>query len=209
MTRDILDLGSWNILRCAPGSTRRLAESLCEASFEAWTPVETVLRRSRAGVKPEPIRVPITPSYVFAKAEHLLELLALSRSPSLNYQIWDREKHKMVTKGHPHFRLFRHMGEIAAFPDRQLNALRNLERKRTPKPETKALAAGERVRLLEAGFEGLWATVESSKKTYTRVQIDNWMVPVDLPTWTLRQALDAATENCLHESQQALIAKAA
>src|SRR5688500_10204211 len=95
----------WVILRCSGGSTLKLANSLTEAGYESWSPVETVNRRSREGSKPEPVRLPLMPSYVFAAADRQQELIELSRSPSLNYRIWDSELKRMVTKGHPYFRL--------------------------------------------------------------------------------------------------------
>ena len=201
----------WLILRCSNCKTLDLAASLTDAGFEAWSPVETVQRRARKGNKPEAVRLALTPSYVFAQAHHLYALLELSRSPALNYRVWDSEKRKMVTRGHPYFRLFRHLGEIATIPATHLTALRNLERKRAPKPVAKAMKVGARVRLSESGFEGLWATVQSSRKNYTRVLIDDWIVPVDFPTWTLQQGYcnDGPVKVMGHQSEQALIAKAA
>lgn len=201
----------WLILRTANCKTLELAASLTEAGFEAWSPVETVQRRARKGNKPEAVQLALTPSYVFARASHLHALIDLSRNPALNYRVWDTEARRMVTRGHPYFRLFRHLGEIATIPGGHLNALRSLERKRAPKPVAKAMKVGARVRLSESGFEGLWATVQSSRKNYTRVLVDGWIVPVDFPTWTLQQGScnDGLVKVMGSQSEQALIAKAA
>jgi transcription antitermination factor NusG len=201
----------WIILRTASSRTLALQASLAEVGFEVWTPVDTVQRRSREGEKPEAVQAPLTPRYVFANSDHLVELLALSRSPARNYRVWDSEKRKMVTKGHATFTVFMHLGKPGMIHERQLAPLRSIERKRKPKPVAREFSAGERVRLTDAGFEGLWATVQQSRKNYTRVVIDNWLIPVDFPTWTLHPPVDSnggvKVDAC--KSEQASSAKAA
>jgi hypothetical protein len=200
---------TWAILRTAPSQTLRLAASLTDAGFEAWSPVETIQRRAREGAKPEDVTVPLTPSFVFVRADRLMDLIELSHSPSLNYRVWGPEQRRMVTRGHPCFRLFRHLGEFALVRDSQLNPLRNIERKRKPKPVASEVPIGARVRLIDAGFEGLWGTVHRSGKSYTRVLIDGWLVPVDFPTWTLQAEACAQGSRNVCSSAQAPTAKAA
>lgn len=197
----------WCILRCSSSKTLDLAASLTEDGFEAWTPAEVVVKGGSTGPEPDLVRRALMASWVFARAACLQDLLALSRSPSLNYQVWDSDRRKMVTKGHPSFRLFRYVGEIKTIPDRQLTALRNLERKRQPRPKVEPLEPGVRVRLQEAGFEGLWATVQVSRKKETIALVDGWM-PVTFPTYSLRQHLDGSNDGGV-EGVKAPSAKAA
>ena len=201
----------WCILRCSGCKTLELAASLNETGFEAWAPVETIVRRARQGAKPEPVQLPLTASYVFAPAARMLELLALSRSPALNYRVWDPEKRRMVTRGHPYFRMHREFGELAIAPDAQLAALRKREGRTAPKPDAEPLVRGTRVRLREAGFEGLWATVEDSRKSRTVVTVDGWPIPVDFPTWSVRQGVDEPRPVHVNgaQTEQAPSAKAA
>lgn len=202
--------GDWIILRTAPNRTAALADELVRAGYSAWTPVLTV-EKVKDGKRVE-VGVCLTPSFVFADNGAAMDLLRLTRLPAQTYREWDSEQRRMVTRGIPLFRLFRHMGEIAAIPDRQLDALRERVARSIPKPLpplVEPLEKAERVLLKDAGFEGLWATVETSDKKMTRVLVDGWILPVDLPTWTLRKPVDNVPENNLHQSQQALTAKAA
>jgi transcription antitermination factor NusG len=199
----------WCVLRCSNTKTLELAASLADAGFDAWSPAETIQRRARRGTKPETLTVPLTPSFVFARADRVADLLDLAHSPALNYRVWDPELKRMVTRGHPYFRVFYYLGEIATVPDHQLEPLRSLERKRKPKPVTRTMAQGERIRLAEAGFEGLWGTVLTSRKNYTRVQVDGFPVPVDFPTWTLQGSCQAGSVKVNAEPAEPVSAQAA
>lgn len=175
----------WIILTCSNAKTLELARSLTEAGFEAWSPVETIQRRARSGAKPEDVTRPLMPSFVFARAEHEIDLLALSHSPTLNYRIWDRDLKRMVTKGHPFFRFFRPFGENTTVSDAQLEHLRKLEKKRRPKGAPRTFAKGATVRFTEGGFEGLVGIVEETRGEYTVVTINDWAIPVQVSTWLL------------------------
>ena len=100
-----VEMDRWVILRTAATSTLRLAGSLGEAGFETWAPVETIRRRLPRSAKHEVVSVPLLKSFVFARADRIDDLLALSHSPSLSHQAWDAHLRRMVTKGHPYFRL--------------------------------------------------------------------------------------------------------
>lgn len=186
MARDTLDLGSWCILRCSNGKTLELAASLADAGFEAWSPAETISRRARSGTKREEIRRPLIASFVFARADRLDDLLALSHSPTLNYRVWDSELRRMVVRGHPFFRV----SQLRSVPDRQLAHLRDIERKRRPKGKAKAFEQGTVVRITEGGFEGLIGVVEECRGDYATITLDDWSAPAKVATWLLHTMLD-------------------
>jgi transcription antitermination factor NusG len=175
----------WIILTCSNAKTLDLARSLTEAGFDAWSPVETIKLQPRHGKKREDIVRPLMPSFVFAKAMHLAELLALSHSPTLNYRIWDSALKRMVTRGHPYFKLFRPFGEIRMVSDSELDHLRKLEKRRRPKGKAPVFAKGDVVKITEGGFAGLSGIVEETRGGYTTVTISDWAIPVQVSTWLL------------------------
>jgi transcription antitermination factor NusG len=177
----------WLILQCSASKTLDLAKSLTEAGYEAWAPITREERRSEDQRTREEVAVPLMPSFVFARACHLHPLLALVRSPSLQYRIWDSEQRKMVTRGHPRFRIFRADRFIA---DRELDPLRRLEKKPRPKRVERTFALGQRVRTDEAGFQGLTGTVVAIIGKKVSVAFPKWAIDVLFPTWALRE-LDA------------------
>lgn len=175
----------WIILTCSNAKTIDLARSLTDAGFEAWSPVETVQRRARQGAKPDNVTRPLMPSFVFARAENEIDLLALSHSPTLNYRVWDRDLKRMVTRGHPFFRFFRPFGTTSTVSETQLEHLRKLEHRRRPKTAPQSFERGALVRFTEGGFEGLLGIVEETRGEYTVVTIDDWSIPVQVSTWLL------------------------
>lgn len=201
----------WCILRCSNCKTLELARSLNDAGFEAWTPVEVIQLRARRGHKREEIKVPLLASFVFADAARLGGLLALSHSPTLNYQVWDSEQRRMVTRGHPYFRLFRPHGEIRFIPDNELAGLRKRDQSRRPLGKPRAFEVGAYVRCTEGSFAGLNGVVEQCRGGYATVTIDDWSIPARIATWLLHPAID--DNRTVHvsgaSSEQALSAKAA
>jgi hypothetical protein len=179
MSRDATD--RWCILRCSGVNTVKLATSLTEAGFEVWTPVEEET-------------TPITASYVFARLHHLQELLALSHSPSLLYQVWDAELKRMVTRGHPYFRLMRGLDPFipwAVVSDAQVAPLRGLERSKKPRGLVKLIPIGTKVRLDDRGFTGIDGVVVSARGKFVTVQFEGLPFPVDkIPCWQLTETLD-------------------
>jgi transcription antitermination factor NusG len=181
-----LDLGSWCILRCSNCKTLELAASLNEVGFEAWAPVTRDVRHVGEKRSREEVAVPLMPGgYVFARADRLVDMLALSHSPSLLYRVWDSEEERMVTKGHPYFRVFRG-GNHHFIPDRELEPLRRLERKPRPKREDRTFEIGQQVRTDDAGFEGLTGIVVEVRKKTVIVSFGKWSLEPELPTWALR-----------------------
>lgn len=185
-TRHTPDQASWCILRCSGGKTLELAASLTDAGFEAWTPAETISRRARRDHKREEVRVPLIASFVFARADRMQDLLALSHSPTLNFRVWDSELRRMVTRGHPYFRV----SHLRLVPDEQLEGLRALDRKRRPKRKAQAFEKGTVVRITEGGFEGLSGVIEECRGDYATVTLDDWSAPAKVATWLLHPVLD-------------------
>jgi transcription antitermination factor NusG len=183
-------MGDWFMLQCSHGKTLELARSLNEAGFEACAPTETIVLHPRRGLKAQEVARPLIAGLVFAAARHLPELLALSHSPVLTFQVWDAERRRMVTRGHPYFRVFRPFGEVRTIPEAQLTPLRRIERHRRPKGEAPAFQTGAKVRFVEGGFEGLRGTVEGTAGGYVVVAIDDWAIPVQVSPWLLTVALD-------------------
>jgi len=145
----------WIILRTMGRHTMRLAGSLAAAGFDVWTPIETkTVTVPRLNVKRE-IRLPIMPSYVFARADRVVDLLEL-RPPA-----------------HVDFSVMRHADRmIPSISDDQLTALRRLEAKRTPRKKAeRTFTTGVEVRVkVEGGsFSGLQGRVVRSDSSYTLV----------------------------------------
>lgn len=191
-------MSDWCILRTASRSTLRLAESLAEEGYEAWTPIETVKPNAPAqGQRPRREKVDpdglvtraMLPSFVFAKADRERDLLTLSRSPSMTYLIWDRDKRRMVVRGHPFFRLFHDAEGVAKVPDRALAPLRNIaQRRRKPRGVMPTWAVGDRVKLTEGCFGGLSGEVVElmgKKGKEVRVVFPGWPQAATFSAWAL------------------------
>lgn len=192
-------MSDWIILhRVARGRTLALAETLAEAGFEVWTPVEE--RERLAGPKRELVeqKLPVMPGYLFAHGRHISELLGLSRSPTLNFQVWDHEQRCMVTRGHPTFRVMYVNGLHARASDNSLRPLRALEARlaevaqqrreralvKGPIPQ---FEAGQAVVVDGGGFEGLTLTVaEANKGKLVRLVHPAWMWAVEISAWKLQ-----------------------
>jgi len=104
---------AWCILRCAGARTLKVAASLQAAGFEVWTPVAMQPRRPFRGVVPAGERaVPILPTFAFARASRLVDLLAAASDP---------------TRTDLPFSVF-HQGErVPLIGERQMAALRQAE----------------------------------------------------------------------------------
>jgi transcription antitermination factor NusG len=204
-------MSDWCILRTAPCSTLRLVQSLEEAGYEAWTPTEAVVRRARRSHPQEEQLEALMPTYVFAKFARLADLLALARSPLLSYRIWDSNKRRMVVRGHPFFRMM--PGPDARFPyarvsEAQLQPLRRIADRRRPKTTSVELATGDRIRMIEGCYAGLYGTVVDCDGPFPEVQFDGWPITVRPARWLLHSALDGDYAVGVM-SEQVLSAKAA
>lgn len=181
----------WLVLTCASTATLRLAESLRDDGFEAWTPITRDVKRRGDQRTREEFAVPLMPSFVFAKAKHLHRLLALMHSPAMIYRVWDAEKRKMVAKGHPHFRM---PYGARLIPDRQIEPLRRMERLPRPKRVERTFEVGQEVRTDDAGFAGLTGTVTGIRGKMVRVTFGGWFEP-EIHSWALRPLDETSAVN--------------
>lgn len=162
---DVLDLGSWCILRMASADTLRVTQSLKAAGFDVWTPTEWRvgrMPRTRARFdKP----CAIMPSYSFARVEHIDELLRIAMLPG---------------RRHPNFTVFHYRGGVPVIAESQLSALRveehdrreAFERSRWKGIKLERLAPGSEVQMPAGPFEGLSGIVEDTHGQYTLVNVD-------------------------------------
>lgn len=143
-------MSDWCVLRTAGRLTLRLADTLDRDGFEVWTPIENrMLRIPRANVR-RSIRLPIMPSYVFARSRHLVDLLEMASAD---------------------FSVMRHNDHIPLIGDCELNGLRTIEVKRNPRKKSPRLPPGLTVKVkIEGGsFAGMQGRVEDSDDTHTLV----------------------------------------
>lgn len=162
-------MSDWIILRTSGRTTMRLAETLTEDGYEAWTPVETRnIRIPRANVR-RTITLPIMPSYVFVRAHHLIDLIQLSAMKPKPRREFPRPAHADFSVMHYHDR-------IPIISDFHLESLRNIEAKRTPRRKAdRRFATGLLVRVNQEGgsFAGMKGKVERSDEGLTLVCFDN------------------------------------
>lgn len=116
----------WIILRTSGRNTIPLTEQLVEAGHEAWTPTK-LIRKPRSPVKR---RIPMLPSFVFARASELHALIAWSKS-------WDNP--------FPDFSVWTYCGRIPSVSDAALEGLRKSELRAVPKDELVKLPIGSEV----------------------------------------------------------------
>lgn len=160
---------TWVVLRCAGASTLPLARSLGEAGFEVWTPTETVTKRvPRTNVKRR-ITLPVMPGYLFADRAQLWDLVDLA---------------EQLIKGHRDFSVMRKpdLG-YAVIADETLEPLRLVERKHTP--VERALMAGESVKLLGGGFDGLHGVIETARGQFAMVRVNGFRGAIKVASWCL------------------------
>lgn len=140
----------WCILRTGGSRTLSLAASLTAAGLTAWTPTQMVRRagrgRQRRDVEERP--APITPTFVFAAAGDLYDLVGIASDP---------------VSGHPPFSIFRHRGRYPLISDRSLAPLREEEdrhRLRHLKTTRRVVEPGTSICLTEGAFAGMTGVVE-------------------------------------------------
>lgn len=210
----------WCILETAPNRTLALATALTDAGIVNWTPTETVKgeppkakefeapRRPRK--VPDFVTRPLLPSIVFARAEHLGQLMAMARSPAQTYQAWDAAIRRMVTKGHPHFHIFCPGSRPIA--DSELDALRRIEGRRKPRGKVKAFTIGDAIKMTEGAYGGLRGTVVAVvSKSQIKIRVEGWKYEPIVQAWILLADVDNSREvhHSAPKSEQASSAKAA
>lgn len=160
----------WCILRMAGPRTLAVAESLKQAGYDAWTPVGFSSKRKSRNPAKERALVPVMPTYVFARASHLLDLMAEVRRPS---------------SAHPAFSVFRWHDRVPLIADCSLDFLRRAERRQRPPKAEREFTKGEMVRIEDGGFAGMSGIVETGKGQYTMVCFPGFNVPIKVSTLLL------------------------
>lgn len=178
----------WCILRMSGSRTLPVSEALADAGYSVWTPAETIERRVGLTRKRVQSVAPMLPGFVFADYGRLADLVALSRSPSLTFQVWDAEQRRMILKGCPYFTVFRHDGTYPAVTDKSLDALRVAEQKGRPMSKARVFERGERVKCPDAGFDGLVGVVETTKGRHALVCYEGFALPIKIPVSNLLSA---------------------
>ena len=163
---------NWIILRCAAASTVPLARSLERQGYEGqiWCPKMNCSDRSGRSRSRKQAEEPLLPTYVFAHADRLSDLMEEQRSPVSN---------------HAPFSVMTLHRRIALVRDRQLDALRLEEAKAAPKQKAPSFPSGTLVRTTEGGFEGVDGFVVSSKGQWSFVEFEGMPVPVKIRTFLL------------------------
>lgn len=163
----------WCILRTNGRRTLRLAQSLIDAGIEAWTPRAVQKRRlSRVHMGVREVEQPIMPSFVFARARYLPDLVSILGLPN---------------NPHPSFTIFQHAGRAPVIADGEIAILRAVEergkrdRRRAQRP---AIEVGASVSPTEGAFAGLHGVVEMVKGKIAVVRFsDTFALKVE--TWML------------------------
>lgn len=202
---------AWIVLQSSPSDTIALADALKDAGFDVWTPVETVRvepprveswekRPARKPNRPDIVTRPLIPSMVFARFVHLSDLLVLSHAPALQYRVYDHDKRRMVTRGHPRFWLFD--PDARPIADRELDGLRAIaSRRRKPRGKVEPFNPGDKVRLTEGAYEGLSGTVVRTEGKLTVVDFSAGRFDLKIQTWLLKADLDESTHVHVKDAQ--------
>jgi transcription antitermination factor NusG len=185
----------WFILRTAGRSTLPLAASLAEDGFECWTPVRTQrIRIPRMNIKRE-VKLPLLPSFIFARATHLHELLELAQMAEKPRR--DPHGGRSSRPAHRDFSVFHYLDRIPMIADRSLDPVRTKEREIVPKKDAPRFDRGAKVRVGSGAFEGLKGKVERCADGHAlvifgsngrRVKIATWLLAEDEANTSMRVA---------------------
>jgi transcription antitermination factor NusG len=176
-------MSDWCILRTANRSTLGLAGSLAKDGFTTWTPAETrSVRVPRRNVKRE-VRFPMLPSFVFARAAHLIDLLQLAEMP-----VKPRRGAGLLDAAHAAFHVMHLNDRIPVVADHDLANLRRIEARRQVRSRAPfAFPRDAAVRVKDGPFGGMTGVVVRSSEARTSLRFDGgW--PVELPTLLLDRA---------------------
>lgn len=161
----------WCIIQTSSAGTLALANALNEQGIEAWTPATLEVKRVGKDRQRVEQTVPLMPTFVFARYSQINEILELARSPAPIYLVWDKQERRMVMKGRPYFRIFRHGQMYPAVSNRELDHLRVAERQGKPLQHVRIFKPGEDVRVGSfPSFEGLIGVIEEVKGGFAMVR---------------------------------------
>lgn len=159
----------WIILRTSGRHTLRLAATLSEDGYEAWTPVETrTIRIPRANVR-RTVMLPIMPSYVFAQAHNLIDLIQLAAMKP-------KPRRASQQPAHADFSVMHYNDRIPIIADHHLQSLRTIEAKRRPRQKAERTfdpGVSVRVKMEGGSFAGMNGRVERSDHGSTLVCFDH------------------------------------
>ena len=133
----------WCILRTSGARTLPLAKSLGEAGLDVWTPAQTSTRRRGPSRKREEFTGPIMPTFVFARASQLPDLVRITAAPF---------------SPHPRFSIFRFAGRVPLIGEAEIAGARRVEEaglRAAKMGQRHAFAIGEKVRVAEGPGAGL------------------------------------------------------
>lgn len=162
----------WLILRTSASRTLPLLRSLSASGFDVWTPRESQNRRTGRGKPTAECMVATAPSFLFARATHLDELLGILSLP-LN--------------PHPPFSLFRHAGRIPLVKDESLEPLRSYEaraERKTRRSHRYIYPRGTKVKTDQSAFVGMTFEVEGGNSKEAVAQLGPFRMKIG--TWLLR-----------------------
>lgn len=182
---DALDLGSWFILRTASADTLRICRNLQSAGFSTWTPIDRKFgRMPRTKAKYEK-EIALLPSYVFARVEHVDDILRIAMLPN---------------KDIGRFSVFHHKGGIPLIADNQLRDLRAeesrvagiFERLRRKGMKGPSFTKGQVIKMTEGPFAGLSGVVEDQQGQTTLVSFSGYHRPIKIASLLLKEDMLAA-----------------
>jgi hypothetical protein len=185
MTRPILDLGSWCILRMASGDTLRVVEALIEEGLGAWTPLNwrigrTKITRSRFD---EPL--PLMPGYAFGDVGHIDQIVRLSglrRRDLPRFWFLESERHTGCTP-------LIVDGELGALrrEEERLRAVFEREKRRGIKPTI--FGKGTEVKMIDGAYAGLSGVVEGMRGKDAIVSIPGFNEPIKVASLLLLESV--------------------
>lgn len=183
-------MADWAILRTAGASTIRLAQTLTAAGIEAWTPTEARMKRLPRSKAQREITAPILPTFVFARADRIVELRALA---------------KATKKAQPDFSVFVYRGGERAVSDEDLEPLRQAERdaahQARKRKQADPIPVGTEVRVETGVGAGLEGVVGRSSKKETIVLFPTSAIPLTIATSILQPV--AVQRRSLNKSKAA------
>lgn len=162
----------WCILRTSGSKTLALADSLKKVGYDVWTPVERRSRRKPRSQKLIEITIPVMPTYVFARADTLPDMVRLSEA---------------LVSPHPNFSVFRYHGAFPLVSEVSLAPIRAVEARTAPKEAWPAFTQGERVKLSQAGFEGMSGMVEMEQGQFVLVAFPGFSTPIKVSALLLER----------------------
>lgn len=156
-------MSDWCILRTAGKNTLELADSLKRDGYPVWAPTKVLPRRLPRTKVQIDYPVALMPTYVFAAARYLSDLLVLSDIPR---------------KKQPDFSVFHYMRRIPLILDSELAGLRNEEARSIPKGKRKQLKIGDLVRIEDGAFAGMSGVVQYDAGKYAMVLFGGFAVKI-------------------------------